>query len=192
MNISSDLSLEIKDGTFSNYLLKPYSIWTMSLMRALARKINSLALILPLYGLTIISFSAWKEINLFSPTNIILAIIALLGGLILHLMIDLTITWSAFWLEDVWFFWHIKYVIFGLLGGVYFPLNILPTNLKNIFEFLPFKFFYYQPISYFLERPTAGQLQINLIQLLSWIILFLLLSIWLWKKGISKYEAYGK
>ncbi|MDP2918057.1 MAG: ABC-2 family transporter protein [bacterium] len=189
--LSGQMGFEIKDGIFSNYLLKPYNIGFASLMRALGEKANQLMILLPLYFLLISAISAiWGGIGLTARGMIAAAVIAI-AGFFLHFIFDLTLCWLAFWMGDIWSFQHFKTIIFGILAGVSFPFEFLPQQLRSLFEILPFKFLYYIPLSYLLNKRGFDSLAADLTQILIWGGLIFLLSIYLWKKGLKAYEAYG-
>jgi ABC-2 type transport system permease protein len=110
----------------------------------------------------------------------------------LHFALDLAIAHLAFWVVDTWAFQHLKNITFSMVGGFNFPYDILSKNVRIIFEFLPFKFFYYTPISYILGiRSGVTALTQDLLQMILWTMLFIVIASLLWKKGLQKYGAYG-
>lgn len=191
VQLSGQLGFEIKDGIFSNYLLKPYNIGFAALMRTLAEKANQLMILLPLYFCVIFIISAIMGGIGFTIKGIIAAAIIAVFGFFLHFILDLTLCWLAFWMGDIWSFQHFKVIVFGILAGVSFPFEFLPRELRTLFEFLPFKYLYYIPLSYLLNKRGLDSLAADLTQILVWGGLIFLLSIYLWKKGLKAYEAYG-
>jgi ABC-2 type transport system permease protein len=98
----------------------------------------------------------------------------------------------AFWLDEVWSIKHFKEIITDLLGGKRFPLAFFPMAIQSINKFLPFQFIYFIPLEYILSKHT---IKINFAQdlffVMSWIIIFILFSSFLYKRGIQKYGAFG-
>ena len=80
---------------------------------------------------------------------------------------------------------------FFVFGGTHFPLDIIPPNLRPIFEWLPFKFAYFFPTKVILGGLSSGEIVFNLGQLLLWLLIFFVLSKILLRLGIRKYGAYG-
>lgn len=189
--ISSILSKEIRTGDLSKYLLKPYKIWLVAFIRSLAAKIHILILILPIYTVIIALYFSHIDFSL-NIISILFAIIIAVAALLLNAIIDFVISWLAFWFDDVWAFEHLKFILFSVLGGVSIPFDFLSDQLRSIFEFLPFKFLYYVPISYLTENKDQLEFLLqDLLNIFVWMIPFILLSYILWKLGIKKYEAYG-
>jgi ABC-2 type transport system permease protein len=113
------------------------------------------------------------------------------GGFLMHFFLDLSIGWLAFWIDDVWSFEHFKGITFGILAGVSFPFEFLPGNIQWLFNFLPFKFLYYTPISYVLGKRGLEELGGDLLSISLWAVGFSVLSWLLWRRGLRKYEAFG-
>ncbi|MBN2016501.1 ABC-2 family transporter protein [Candidatus Dojkabacteria bacterium] len=192
VDISSKRSQEIRSGELSKYLLKPYNLWLDSLAEMIARKIHTLVLILPIYLIIIVTYSKLLPSSEFKFYNILLALAFASGGFLLHFIMDLFISWLAFWVTDVWSFRHFKYILFSVFGGLSFPFDLLPANIRTIFENLPFKYFYYVPISYFSgSRNIQENILSDLAGILLWLLIFFISGLILWKKGIKKYEAFG-
>jgi len=191
VNISKDRSLEIKNGSFSNHLVKPYNLWLTSFIETCARKIQTLILIVPLYLIVLTVFSLTITSLNFNVRNIILTVVFSTGGFLLNFIIDIFISWLAFWVTDIWSFEHFKYILFAIFGGLSFPFDLLSENIRCIFEILPFKYFYYIPISYFLGKRNINLLANDTISILIWSLIFILLAFISWKQGLKKYESYG-
>jgi ABC-2 type transport system permease protein len=189
--ISNTLAREIRKGELSRYLLKPYKVWIVALIRAVAAKLHILILIIPIYILVLSIYFSHAEISL-SFRSILFAFTIASGAFILNTAIDFVISWLAFWFDDVWAFEHLKFVLFSVLGGVSIPFEFLTSQLRHLFEALPFKFLYYVPISYLTGNKDSLELLLHdLSSLIVWTLPFILLSYILWKLGIRKYEAYG-
>lgn len=192
VDISELIGREIKDGILSNYLVKPFKSQSYYITKLLAKKSVNILLIAPFYCLPFIFLSS---INLFTPTllGILSCLIIILFTLILYTSIDFFIGYSAFWVEDVWAFRHVKEIIIGTLGGFYFPLILIQNpTLSRIVDILPFKYIFYVPMNYLLGKFTINELPNDIVSIIIWSLIFIVLSFLLWKKGLSRYEAYGK
>jgi len=181
---------QIKTGNISNRLLKPYSIPVGAFLTQVSLKVMNYMTRLPLFALLIgvaISFFDF-ELN---PKNISTAIIVAVFAFFLHFLIDLCISLSAFWVNEVWALSHLKWVSLLIFGGQMFPIDLLPQNLRKIFEFLPLKFVYYVPTALLQGRIDTSTLQNYLLQMGGWSVVFLMLAKIMWVYGIKKYEAFG-
>lgn len=111
LQISSNLSEDIRSGDLSNYLLKPYNFWLKTFCAMVANKIIQLAVAIPVYG-GILTFFVLRAGVTLSLLNILIGLSIALLALLMHFMLDLGITWLAFWTQDIWAFFHVKRILF--------------------------------------------------------------------------------
>jgi len=188
--IVNDLSEDIKNGVLSNKLLKPYSVSLDALMSSIAGQLNFFIFIFPIYIILFIVLVNNSHVQITSGGVIVGFIFALLAYFLSFTM-DLSIAWLAFWIDDVWAFRHVKNIIFGIFGGLNFPLDFVSQNIRWIFDFLPFKYLFYIPVSYMNGTRGSEYILNDLIGLALWATLFIILGNVLWKNGIKRYGAYG-
>ncbi len=181
---------EIREGVLSNHLLKPQHIWLQYITRWLAAKMSTLLILFPFYLIIGIA------VHLFIPSIDFLPLI-LIGiplafvAYLLSLLIDLAFAWLAFWVDTLWWVQHLKNFLFGIFAGASIPLDFFPENLRKIANFLPFRFLYYVPIQYSLQRSSLSNLPQDLLVMFSWFIVIYIVALILWKRGIKKYDAFG-
>jgi ABC-2 type transport system permease protein len=192
INFSVDVGYEIKDGEISNHLLKPLNIFKYYYFRAISQKFNQTIIVLPFYFLIFFLLFFINQSYFFNLQNLSVALIITVFAIQLSYFFELFLTWIAFWIDDAWPLEHLKIVLLTILGGIAFPLDFLPPKLNFIVELLPFKFFYYVPISYILGKRSLDQFLIyDVLALIFWIAFFYLTAKFLYFKGLKKYEAYG-
>lgn len=191
VSISGQLGDEVKNGQFSKYLLRPYRLRFGLFFSSLAEKIHMLVLVLPIYLIGIFVFVRLYNYQSFTLENLILGIGFSLLGFLLHFLLDANISWLAFWLNDVWAFQHFKDFTFSIFGGINFPLNFLGGTLRKVFEFLPFKYFYYVPVGYLMGIRSAANISQDLIGIFIWAVCFAVGGQLLFLVGLKKFEAYG-
>ena len=191
VDISEKLSKEIRTGTFSNYLLKPYTFWTAAFMEALAMKINYLILISPV-AIAVMIFLVMKGYLFLTPHGLLAGLLIACFAFLLHFVLDLLIACWAFWTDSVWAFKHIKIILFSTLGGLSFPLDFISGQFGALAHILPFQYFYYVPVSYVLGRSTGmGQVMVDCMRMALWMVVLIILCMFAWKWGLKKYDAYG-
>lgn len=187
IDISHNLAKEIRDGEISGRLMKPYSLPLATLPTAAAQKLSNLIIVSPIYLVV-----AWLLQLVVEPMDILLMLVIGLLAFLLHWLLDLTISWAAFWITDVWSFRHLKSIAFSILGGLSFPLAFAGPELQQIMNFLPFKYFYYVPTSYLLgERQLNTYLGSDLLGIGLWSLIIFILARYLWLAGRKRYEAFG-
>lgn len=188
--VSEHLPKKIKDGQISGDLLKPYSIAFANLINQFSIKLTQMTIKLPVYLIVVVLLGNYFKLE-FNHRFILLAFIVCVFSYLLHFFIDLCLSYTAFWFDDVWSLGLLKTVALMVFGGQTFPLDLVPASLRGIFTFLPFRLIYFFPIKVAQGGVSVSDFAINLGQLLLWMFAFYLLSKLLWKRGVRKYSAYG-
>lgn len=185
---------EIKTGKISSKLIKPYWVVIEHYLETIGFKATYLSIVIPLYVLIVLVI-----ISTIGTQGLHVTILNCLLGLLFALLItplsfimEMSIAYLAFWIDETWSFEHMKEICHWLFGGLSFPFELLSPQMRTIFELLPFKYFYYVPVSYALGRREVSQyLLLDLLELLIWSITFTIIAMVLWKKGLRRYGAYG-
>ena len=187
--IISSLPKMIKDGRISTDLLKPYKISVCFFIRTISLKVAQQVLKLPFFLIMLAGIFLYFGL-IINLSNVILCLLFCPFALFFNYLVDLCLSYTAFWIDDVWALKHLKIVLLLVFGGMAFPVDLVPTGLKSIFLFLPFKFVYYVPIS-IVQGISLDALFSNLVQIICWIAIFGVMAKLLWRAGIKKYGAYG-
>ena len=190
VHVSSILPKQIKDGHISLQLLKPYNIAAAQLIGSISLQITKQFSKLPVFLICVGAMFKSLQVTL-NLENTALALLICLGSFGLHFLIDLCISYSAFWLDDVWALSHLKMLALMVFGGMSFPLDLAPQKLQPVFNFLPFRFVFAFPIAVAQGRLSPSQLLTGVAQIVLWSLFFWQLSLLLWKRGLRRYEAYG-
>ena len=189
--LSDKLGQEIKNGFFSNYLLRPARFWLASFMGVLAGKLGYLVLVSPVV-VGIIAYLQLSGAIRLSLATLLPALCVVVLAFVFHFILDLALSFSAFWFDDVWAFWHIKNILFSVLGGVSFPLEFISGPFRALLNALPFQYLYYVPIAYLTGKRSVQNLPGDLTTLLAWTLAAAALAMFLWRFGLKKYGAYGR
>lgn len=189
-NLSKTFGMHIKDGFISVQLLKPFKVWLGYVFEDMGKKYYQIVAVIILYIGVYIYLRTFQD---FSFTIGQVGFAALFGflGYFLALDLEILLAFSAFWVDDVWAFGHVKRFVTWILGGVGFPFEILSKNLLTFFNLLPFRYLYYVPLAYLIGSRGRENVLYDLITYVVWFIVFSFLAFVFWKKGIVKYGAYG-
>ena len=104
------------------------------------------------------------------------------------MILGLTTIWFT---EAGWLFLSFN-IIASLFSGDMIPLDLLPSGLVAVNNFLPFKYLIYFPLSIILNRVSNVNEQIlGLLIGLGWVIFFYLLYRLVLRRGVKNYCAYG-
>jgi ABC-2 type transport system permease protein len=98
----------------------------------------------------------------------------------------------GFWIENVT---TLNLVINGgvwaLLGGMIVPVATFPETIRNIAGYLPYRYMLSFPIEVLSGRLAEGEILFGFTTIFCWSALLLVISRFLWKRGLKGYTAYG-
>ncbi len=183
-----NLGGKITEGKLSNFMINPTSV----LMRCTISDLgwHSFSNIINIILLTGIAIVGREYIFLpNNPTTVILTLIVAIIGFVTQIYINLIFGMLAFWMTDAWGIFDLQGNITNILSGKLIPLSILP--FAGVISVLPFAYFYYLPIQIFMQKFNLESIvQITIVGLL-WVLSLHIMTRYIWKKGLKKYEAIG-
>lgn len=177
-----NLSKQVKDGTISAWLIRPISINGESLANFIGSKL--------IFILIMIVYLVVTGINnlMMALFNIVYFLFAIVVWHELLYLIGLL----SFWLIQMWPLEPILNGFYLFLGGILFPLNILPQYIFNIVRFTPFSLVSSDLLQVVLNNNGENTtIYIYIFSLAIWYLILRFSSIWLFKKGIRKFEGVG-
>lgn len=182
-----DISQTIQDGTIINYMNKPISFLWLQASTQIGR--NFPLLLSSSFFCTIFIFLmlGFPDINLvFVP----LFLLTLLVGLLINFLMGFVIATAAFWVEDANpLHWIYDKVIF-LIGGLLFPIDLLPNIFVEIARFLPTSYFIYYPAKLLVNFELSLFLEVVAGQII-YIFILVVLAKYLLFKGTKKLSVNG-
>jgi len=86
---------------------------------------------------------------------------------------------------------NLYFGLFSLLSGYLLPLPLLPAAIRRVAEYAPFRFMLSVPVE-LMTRPMATREIAELLALQAgWAVATLALALWLWHRGVRRFEAVG-
>mgnify|MGYP001810556763 CR=1 FL=1 len=138
---------EIKSWSIITFLTKPISfVWFYFSQTYFKNLINILIVWLFCWAIMFIFLWVFPR---FGIAKLLLFIFSFLIWIWLLSLISLMIALFAFIMEDSTFIRLLINKLYFIFWGLFFPLDIYPTWMKNIAEFFPFKYFLYAPAKFF-------------------------------------------
>ena len=191
--LSTGIAREIRDGNLKKYLLQPIDmLWYLLSYRG-AHKIAYITTTALPYALLFLLFH-----HVFDGFPDALTFLAYLTSLLLAFLIgfffEACIGVAGFWFMEVTSLMYVINIINYFVSGQMFPLELLEEDwplVTRILEFLPFQYLAYFPAMVFLEKKQGTELVLGLVVELGWAIVLILLSRWLYHRGLRHYSAYG-
>ncbi|RAP77980.1 ABC transporter permease [Paenibacillus montanisoli] len=186
-----ELDSDIRQGTFSGKLLRPFHPIHWSINGNLVYKIFWAALMIP----------AWLLLALFIPAmrtpagigTIGLAVLAIALSSALRFLIGYMFGLLAFWSNRATAVYALYEGVHLFLAGRIAPLSMFPDWVAEAAKVLPFYVTVAFPVDLLTAR-LAGepqQIAIGFAQQLGWLMILLLAFRLMWRQGLKRYGASG-
>jgi ABC-2 type transport system permease protein len=185
-----EISDDIRLGNLNNFLLKPFSYIQLNFMRSFGWHTIQTTVGVSMYAVVIMLLKADFIVRFNAVDIAYVALYIFLSGILLSVLSFLLGTISL-WFIQANSIYELKDMFIFLLSGFLIPFEFLPQFLQNLFSFLPFKYCIYTPIQIYLGRATETEIFTGLGILAIWILILLIFSNVLWKKGLQQFDGVG-
>lgn len=184
-----ELDREIREGTFSNYILRPLHPIHWAVAENIVYKVLFLAILAPVWAVAALFVPALR----FDMTGgqALLFLMALLLGAALRFLLSYTCGLLGFWITKVTAVYSLLEVISLFLSGRIAPLSLLPPVLQQWSVFLPFRYMVGFPIDIITGAVNRKEMMTGFLLASIWVMLFIIVLRWLWKAGLKKNQAVG-
>lgn len=181
---------EISSGRISSYLVRPISYHGYALALDLAQKTVHVA-----SSLFEVSLLAWLVSGgVFIPkdpaTWVLFASSAVLSSLIFFFL-EMLVSSFAFWTSESGGPLFCFELFLQFAAGAFFPLDVLPENIRRLLSATPFPYMVFFPARVFLEKvPHHEALRLLGVEA-AWLAAVILAALALWRVGVKSYAAEG-
>ncbi len=189
---SFDISGEIQDGKLSNYLVKPLNYHLYWFAVDISDKL--LNILFSILEVIILYFILRPPLYFQTdPTQLAVFLVAVIGAMLLYFILGNAASNLSFWLPgNAWGFWFLLFIFVELLGGVTFPLDVLPKSIYQLVMLLPFPYLIYFPANAYLGGIQGAALWQGFVVMAFWIFVLIFVVRYEWRKGVVIYEAQGR
>jgi ABC-2 type transport system permease protein len=132
---------DITSGRLMPELLRPRSMLAVRVVDELGAAVVNAGLCVAIGVVLVLLLGGRPE----DPAAVALAVPSLLLGLILSLVVQHAAAGSAFWVGDVTSAWFLYQKLVFLIGGMMWPLEVLPSSLATVAWATPFPLMVYAP-----------------------------------------------
>jgi len=181
---------DIQSGDLSNYLLKPLSYIKFQLVTSISWKILKGMIILPFILLAAFIFKNYIDFNL-TPATTLVFIGVLIFSFLLYFLNAFIFGLLTFWVDEPGGFIEMNEIARSLFSGMALPLAFLPWPFSVISNILPYRYFYDFPLRILSGRIENSDILNGLLAQLGWLLIFYCIYKVLWRRGISRYSAFG-
>lgn len=177
---------EIDTGSINGILVRPMSFYEYYFSQLMGYKLitTGVSLIVPLLAAMVFDL----------PTEFIripIAILLCLYYLVLVHSISFIISSCAFYFNKIYSFTTAKNLIFWVLTGELFPLDLVPSPLREILIDLPFSSGVYIPVGYITGRVDFAMVKTGFVSVTIGIVVLNLIGAWMWRRGLRTYTGTG-
>lgn len=184
-HVSMNLSLDIRMGRISSYLIYPFNFWEFHTASFLGFQFVQLFIT----GITLIIFYTTGILQAFHMENFLMGTAFCLIVGFFWFSIQYLLGLIAFWLEETWIMRVMFDIVATFLSGGIIPLDLFPQVIARGLDFTPFPYLTYYPVQIFLGQ--AQGIPMAMVKVLMWTIVIWILNQVVWKKGIRMYTAAG-
>jgi ABC-2 type transport system permease protein len=188
--LAQGIARDIRDGNLKKYLLQPIEMLPYLVSYRAAHKMAYIVTSSLPYGLLFFLcrsyFPGWPDL----PTLAGYAA-ALLLGFLIGFFFEASIGMLGFWFLEVSSFLYVISTVTFFLSGHMFPFDLLPPFWVAVLKNLPFQYLAYFPAAVFLGKIEGEALVQGLLIELVWVVGFMVLASWMYRRGLRHYSAYG-
>lgn len=184
------IAADIREGRISSFLLRPINyLGYRACLFLSSRVVYALVAIVPLLVVV-----WWLPGEMKMPAGA--AEWAAFGASLvmaaaLQFLIAFVLATLAFWVLEISTLVFILYSFEYFLSGRIFPVDVLPAGLRIALQALPFPYELYFPVAIWMGKVSGASLWGGLAVQAGWTAALFGLSVWLWRRGVRHYGAYG-
>jgi ABC-2 type transport system permease protein len=190
--LAGGIAREIRDGTLKKYLLQPIQMLGYLVSYRAAHKIAYIVTTALPYAL--LFFICRQFFVGHVPTDPVIwlgYIASLLLAFLVGFYFESSVGMVGFWFLEVTSLLYIVMTLNFFISGHMLPLDLLPSPWAEILKSLPFQYMAYFPAVVFLGKVQGADLARGLALQAAWALAFIVLSQWLYRRGLRRYSAFG-
>jgi ABC-2 type transport system permease protein len=184
-----EIEILMREGTLSNYLLRPSALIHWRIAENLVYKLFYGALMLAAWAI------AWPLTDVVHiPLDLdflAVGVVTILLACVIRYMFQYCLALLGFWTTRMLAIVNLTEAIGLFLSGRLAPYSFLPTWVQETQAYTPFYWLLGFPVDVLTGRVTGGALWSGIGLQLLWSALFLALYFVLWHRGLRRYSAVG-
>jgi ABC-2 type transport system permease protein len=185
-----EMSSDIKQGRFNNYLIRPFSYIGYTYAGNLGYRVVRTTVALPIFALVVLAFHHYIPPTMHFNIGPVFWLSVLLGH-----FVSFVVTYSmgllSLWLYEARSVYNFYYLPQMIFSGQIAPLALLPHAFRVLVNYLPFPYTLAFPANVFLMRLSRLDVLLGLGAQLFWIVVGLVAALLLWRGGLRRYTAFG-
>lgn len=195
--VAWQISEEIRMGVLSMRLLRPLHPF-VALIASHVAAIPFRSLVAAPIAIVLLISSGASALTT-EPLQLVLVAPSLALAWLLTFSVHYAIGSLAFFMTKTMALLNLYFGLFSLLSGYLLPLPLLPSFIGTIARWSPFRFMLSVPVELMTGRFEKGvlhpleprEIAVLVLGQLGWAIVLLVLALWIWKRGVKRFEAVG-
>ena len=190
--LSSGIALQIRNGEIKKFLVQPVDFIGFLLLTRMAHKFAYYSVAALPFAFVFFLCRGYFIEGWPAPEVVAAFLLSLSMGFALGFFLEACIGLIGFWFLEVSSLLFIYMLLSFFLSGHMFPLDMLEeTGVAWLVEWLPLKYLAYFPAAVFLEKIQGAELVRGLVIEAVWLMFFILLSRFMFQRGVHRYSGYG-
>ena len=180
-----ELGKQIQEGTLTTLLLRPVSILNQSLATFIGKKF--FMIIIYVTGILTYGFLGYfKDMIYFAEVVMFMVLCFVMFFYLLSFLSTI-----GFWLIEVWPIQVIMIGFYSLFSGSYFPLDLLPKGMYNIFKYNPFSLIGFASVRTIQGMFSHREMAVYIFVTIIWMIVLRIGYEKAFRRGLKRYEGVG-
>ena len=187
------IAADIRDGAISQFLLKPIDYLWYRLCLFFSGRITFVMMAAVPLAVFIFCFRQYFLMPADGTAMVVFPISLVLTAL-LQFFTSYAMAMLAFWLLEISTLIFILFSFEYIASGHMFPLPFLRDQLpllERVLMFTPFPYQMYFPVAVYMGKISGADLWSGLLAQFIWVILSYALARFMWRRGVTKYSAFG-
>jgi ABC-2 type transport system permease protein len=191
-NLAGGIARDIREGTLKKYLLQPIDmIWYLVAYRLAHKILYIVSAFVPYAVLFYLCRRYFVGLVPSDPWTWLAYAASLVMAFLVGFFFEASVGMVGFWFLEVTSLLYIVMTLNFFISGHMLPLDLLPPFWAGLLKSLPFQYMAYFPAVVFLGKIRGQELVFGLVLQAAWAGAFMMLSRWLYRRGLRRYSAFG-
>jgi ABC-2 type transport system permease protein len=183
------INFEVRQGTLAMRLLRPISpLWSYAAENLGAFPMRLLVAVpVTLLSVSIVGAKAVPQHWWAWP----MLLLGLAGGWLITFLANVTIGTMALYMESSQKLMDVWLVLFFVLSGYMFPVDVAPAVLRDVANWLPFRYQIGAPVELMTKNLGLQDSLLLLARQWTWVLVLGTLAVTMWRRALRRFAAYG-